>query len=576
MNKKVLAIVIVVAFAAASVGGYALFDSLYGDHHHGKKISLANGYFDITDAESLSICTVQDSSGGDVAAQSVSVNCGQGGNTSAAMLPTGGNVSSACDTYAGYHNELHKVNDRKLDVKVKFYKDKIELKSNHDTDYSDWNIVYLEKCGNIYVMVYTTQNLGGLYDVLKQENVDFWNNDSNMSFVMVDARTGKVFEITGLWCGSTAWRYQGTNDMIPSLQYLGSYGGEEYFKVNVECNKYCVRPAGGEFRNIEGVVAFKINGENFHYRKVLVDEDAMVKEFTGSKNDEASWTQIEGKYKMFGYDMKLYENGLIRYIQNDGTQAGYWQGTFTGEDYVVTADGNTKVKLDSGWKECSNYLCKSVTYYNDYFPTNMEVYDSDGSIKVISDISAERSYELASTSHYRGCIYRETTDNSTLFYILNTNGTVDRLELTKTLEQNTVPNIFGESIPMLNPGNYMPGTRDDFHIYNNEIFYEAENWSYSKYSRNTAVMIVDHCLYAIDGTIMKEYNMKTVEIQEYDIPADVISKMRVDGEGRIYIEGNKSDNICKLDLGDGGFQVSRTPAQLMTLKKVLANDGQDV
>ena len=145
----------------------------------------------------------------------------------------------------------------------------------------------------------------------------------------------------------------------------------------------------------------------------------------------------------------------------------------------------------------------------------------------------------------------------------------------KTLEYEYTSNIFGEAIPMLNPSNYHAGVRDDFHIYNNEIFYEAEGWSYSYYSKNTAVMIVDHCLYAIDGLVMKEYDLKTMQIKNFDIPADAISKMRVDGDGRVYIEGNKSDNICKLDLGDGGFQVSRTPSQLMTLKKVLANEGQE-
>ena len=253
MNKKILVIIIVAAFAVSSVGGYLIYDSLYGNHDPSNTNKLAGGYMDISDAVSLSICTVQDSSETNVVSQSVSVDCGQGGNTSAVMLPTGGNISSSCETYKGFHNELHKATDKVADEKVKFYKNQSNLRSKLESDYSDWNIIYLEKCGSVYVMVYTIQDIDGLYDILMMDNCDFWNNDSgHMHFTMVDANTGKVFELTGLWCGSTAWRYEGTNDMISSLQYMGSYNGEEYFKVNVECNKYKAKPVDGTFYNIEG------------------------------------------------------------------------------------------------------------------------------------------------------------------------------------------------------------------------------------------------------------------------------------------------------------------------------------
>ena len=226
--------------------------------------------------------------------------------------------------------------------------------------------------------------------------------------------------------------------------------------------------------------------------------------------------------------------------------------------------------------ECSNYLCRNVTYSNQYFPTSMEIYGPNG-IEVINDISAEESYRLAFTSYYTGCIYREVTENSTVFFILAGDGTVDRLELKKTLVSETTPNYFGEAIPMHNSGKVItsPGQYYNFHIYNNEIFYPGGDWTYGKFSWNTGVMVVGGHLYAVSGLVMKDYNLETGEVREYDIPADAISKTRVDGDGRIYIEASKSESICKLDLGDGGFQVSRTPSQLMTLKKVLANEGQE-
>ncbi len=570
MNKKILAVTIAAILVVSSVGAFYAFgggklvNRLFSDVSYVSDFD--GGYMGVVDAKTVSICTVEDSKNGILPSYV--------GNSGAAVMPTGGNVFSDAD-YDGYHNELHKTDKNGDEGMVFFYSNESDMNKNSGKkDLENGNVIYLERCGSFYFMVYHIGSLAGIYNMMAHDNMDFWHNDTSKKFYMVDANTGKVFNLTGLWCGTTAWRYSGSNDVTPSIQYMGYYEGEEYFKVNVECNKYNARPVDGEFRNIEGVVAFKSDGENLTYRLVMVDDDAIIKTYIGPGEGENYFQQIEGKYRTYGYDMELYKNGLIRYVLNDTPVLNggrYWPGSDTGETYIRTVDGRS-INVEGQWEECSNYICRNVDYDNTYFPVSMDRYESDGSIKTIV-LSEAESYSLASTNHYTGCVHREVTDTSTFIYTLNLDGTVDRLELKKTLEYVLTENIFGQTIPIKERAfDHAPISESDFYVHNNEVFYGMINWSYSRLSENTGIMIIDSSLYAMMGDVMKEYDLKTGEMKEYDIPADSVIKLRVDGNGHLYAEGYESETMCKLDLGDGGFQVSRTSYQVMTLKKVLGNE----
>ena len=577
MNTKVVAIIIVGILAVSSVGAIVLLTN--GNNSNGGRTvspsEFDGGYFDIVDASSLSICTVSNSQP-DSAVQSTSSSAK---GSSAAMMPVGGSIYSNV-TYDDFHNELHKTVKDEQSEKVQFYKEESDMeKDSNSYDMADGNIVYLEKFGSLYLMIFYTQELKNIYNHLAYENYDVWINDGTMLFYMVDCNTGKIFSVTGLWCGCTGWMYEGTNDLTPSAIYLGSYDGEEYFKVNNEGEMYKTKDPQGTFRNIEGVVAFKSDGENLTYRLVVADEDAMRWRYLYTDDhNENIWERIDGKVKRFGYDMKLYENGLVRYMEATSGNADDAFQTISGDYYIMTVSG-TPVLLDE-WVEFSNYLCREMTFYNTYFPATMDRYESDGTINHIV-LTPEESYRLAFLNHYDGCIYREVTENSTIMYLLRTTktdgvitGNVDKLELKNTREYVLDEDIFDVVIPMKSRSHFTeyPVGDVDFIVHNGEIFYSQINWTYTRLALNTGVMLSDHCLYGNDGTVMKEFNLLTGETRSIDIPADTVTKVRVDENGHVYVEGYGDDRYCKLDLGDGGFQLSRSSVQVMTLKKVLNNN----
>ena len=603
VSKKVIVVAVVAVFLATALVipvGHMLFDGRQtsnnnnnnnggnnngGDEHYSSITEVE--YFDLAGAKSLSINTVEDSSASAASKVVASRTISTSSNGGAALMPTSNNISSVDGiNYNGYHNELQKTDNNGKITKVDGYQHKSDMQFKKDELKLKENIIYLEKCGSMYLTVWWDRQLSELYNLLSQDQADFWNNGEHMKFMLIDAKTGKAFTLTGLWCGSSSWKYTATNDVLPSMQYMGNYEGKEYFKVNVECNKYCSMPFEGEFTNIEGVVAFDINGENLSYEYIMVDEDAMVKRYTGIDKPtkyvwsglmEAKWELIDGKVKKYGYEMTLYDNGIIRYKLNDLEQIDEWQGRFTGEEYIRFPNGDS-LKLTDGWEELSGYIYKSAEYENTYFPRAVERYESDGSttVRVLTDA---QSFTEASNKHYDGCIYREITDTVTKIYILKLDGSVDRLTLTNDLEFTMESDIFGGEKVILAEYKYraLPGDdyRTDFHVYNNQVYYEAIGWSYSMLSNNTKVSIIDDRLYFVDGTVMKEYTLSTAAIKEYEIPDDTaVSNLRVDEDQNVYIEGKSYDNICKLDLGDGGFQLSRTPPQMMTIKKILTDENE--
>ena len=585
MNTKAVAIIIVGILVVSSVGAILIFSNGHrgpNDANDVKTISPSEfdgGYFDIADASSLSICTLSNNQSNSAAQNTSSAANG----SSAAMMPVGGSIYSNVK-YDDFHNELHKTVKDEQSKKVMFYKEESDMEQDQNPyDTAEGNIVYLEKFGSLYLMVFYTEPLGNIYNHLAIEDYDIWINDGTMLFYMVDSNTGKIFSVTGLWCGCTGWMYEGTNDLTPSVAYLGSYNGEEYFKVNNEGEMYKTKDPQGTFRDIEGVVAFKSDGENLTHRLVVADEDAMRwKYLYTDENKHNVWERIDGKVKRFGFDMKLYQNGLIRYMEATGGNEGDNFQAITGEYYIMTVNG-TPIKLDE-WVEFSDYLCREMTFYNTYFPATMDRYKSDGTIEHI-ELSAEESYRLASLNHYDGCIYRETTDNSTILYFLRTTrtdnittGNVDRLELKNTREFVLEEDIFDIAIPMKSESRFFipfPVGDVDFIIHNGEIFYSPINWTYSRLALNSGVMISDHYLYGADGKVMREFNLLTGENKSYEIDTDTVTKVRVDENGHVYVEGYGEERYCKLDLGDGGFVLSRSSVQVMTLKKVLAKEGQN-
>ncbi len=570
MNAKIIAGVLVGVLLVSSVGAAVVLMNKDSNKEKRDTISLDSGefYFDITTAESLSICTVDDNSP-NTTASSKAVG------STAAHRSYGNSISSMDGaSYEGYHNELLK-KEKQGDLKeVSIYKNNDDMKNESNATDNESNIIYLEKCGSLYLMLFYKYPLADLYKNLAT-GIDYWFNHDNVITLLVDVNTGKSFPITGVWGGTSFWRYNGTNDVISSMQYMGTYEGEEYFKMNVECNKYCSDKTNepGTFTNIEGVVAFKSDGEYLTHRNVLVDEEAFVDAFV-HKADHMS-TELSDKFKMFGYEMVLYKNGIIRYTLNNpltGHTGEYNQMELTGDMYIRATDGESYL-LEDGWEELSGYLCRDVSYTNTYFPESSKVYRSDGSLED-KVYTTEESYQLASVKHYLGCIYREFLDDSTKVYILNGDGTVDILELKKTLEFILTENIFESPIPIMEFQRHHPeGPFYDFQTYDNEIFYESVRHSYATFAARTAIVIIDDGLYAMEGDVMKEYNLHTKQVTSHSIPADSVSKLRVDGNGNLYAEAYASSEVCKLELADGGFKYSRVAPQLMTIKKILTEDS---
>lgn len=313
MNAKIVAIVLVSVLVVSSVGAAGVLmmkdsdkkdsndNGGSGDTNPDKRnretIALDSGefYFDITTADSLSICTVSNSSSNN-AASTANRAVGNG-----AVHRSYGNSISSMDgaSYDGYHNELQKQEQGNM-KEVSIYKNSEDMKNDENPTNNESNIIYLEKCGSLYLMMFYKSPLQDLYHNLAQ-GIDFWFSHDYVITLLVDANTGKSFPITGVWGGTSFWRFEGTNDVVSSMQYLGTYEGEEYFKVNIECNKYCTEAVKeyGAFTEIEGVVAFKSDGETLTHRNVLVDEDAFIEEYTHT--NQGFNTEISEKYKKFGY-----------------------------------------------------------------------------------------------------------------------------------------------------------------------------------------------------------------------------------------------------------------------------------
>ena len=104
MNAKIIAGVLVGILLVASVGAAVVLMNKDSDNKKRDTISLDSGefYFDITTAESLSICTVDDNS------PNTTTSSKAIGNT-AAHRSYGNSISSMDGaSYEGYHNELLK------------------------------------------------------------------------------------------------------------------------------------------------------------------------------------------------------------------------------------------------------------------------------------------------------------------------------------------------------------------------------------------------------------------------------------------------------------------------------------
>ena len=86
------------------------------------------------------------------------------------MMSVGGSIYSNV-TYDGFHNELHKTVKDEQSEKVQFYKEESDMeKDSNSYDMADGNIVYLEKFGSLYLMIFYTQELKNIYNHLAYEN----------------------------------------------------------------------------------------------------------------------------------------------------------------------------------------------------------------------------------------------------------------------------------------------------------------------------------------------------------------------------------------------------------------------
>lgn len=592
--KKVIAVSIVLLLAVSAASVYVLyqlgfFGSNYGD--------MDGYYFDLEGASSVGICNVESGEMDIGNAQMLNI-----ASLAVCSIEQAGSAFSqdhrpvSHDSYlvapSRVHSQLKNVQS-KLFIEddhgnkkiAKAYLNSSDMKDKKEHVNYKQSIVYVADAGKFILISYYKHNLSDVYNHLNYHG-SFWSGDKDYASALIDKSTGLVHKLSGLWCGCTYGKYSGTNDVMPSIQYVGQIKGEEAFLINLDRNLEINNNNPGMFHDKRGLITIDIVDDQIVYKELITERNAGVG--INTDDDGNPITVWDEGSPILGPVFEFYKNGIVHFTEyygftfQNGGSGSQGPNTFHVKHYLWFAETGERraVNLDE-IIDVDGYLCSEAVYENTYFPKQCNRYMSDGSTEVVMFSDAE-SYRVASEQKSPYCIYREIGTEQSVLYMYAVihepyqlfSGVFNRVTLSKDLTFTLEQDIFKE--PMTQ--NIRPDLKG-FIEYDHRLFWKLfpDQRNVVFISENlanvyTGLIIQDDNLYAIDDEngVLYIYNLTTGSktTKSFSEINDLLY-MYVDYNGVFTIEGSSDDGYLRGTLqDDGSFKFKKADLELDVVKKV--------
>ncbi len=584
--KKIAVVLVVAVLVASSVLVYAMYESGEFDPF---KNGFDGAYFDINNASDVGICMVE--GGGNLLplafSDTISLTDANGEARTVTAKDIGDNRPISHDRYVVAPSRVHtQLKDAQNKMfyddeqgnrhMVNVYKNVKDFNGRtHSVNYRQ-NIVYVEDCGGFLLFTYYRHNMMDVYNHLNYHG-GFWSRDYDYASALIDKSTGRTYSVTGLWCGCTYDKYEGTNDIMPSIRYFGKINGEDAFMINVERSLgENHKQTTGTFYDKRGLFTISVADNKLVYRELITERNAgWGVEYDSDGN---RITVFDEGSPFLGYEFDRYRNDVVHYykiynlLRSDFSVEHYLWFPDTGESLLVDKDSIF---------ECDGYVCSSVSYSNVFFPTDCTRYKSDGTTETVSFDDAE-SYRIASEHTYNSMVDKVTGNGSTTLYLVSEKQVIDnppdyvidRVTLNSDCTYTTDGDIFGQS--MFNGGAVNYGLV----IYDHRLFYGYQVEKKSSLNidtninhKNAGYILHENKLYKIGDNLLEIYDLSTgtTSTKSFEEMKDLLY-IYVDGDERFIAEGTTENWYCKAVLkDDGSFDMSPTNLELDVVKKVKTN-----
>ena len=457
MQKKILAITIVVVMVLAASGGALYFLFFSGKSGFN---ALDGCYADITDADYL-------------VAYLGSSDESEKTTASAMMM-------SMSDYYYEGGNDcaLYKIDNNGQYDPIKFYKDGIlgrsEVNYKHD-------LVFMEKIGDDMIyLIYTADSRSHKYgpgSVVDPEQY------------VVSLENGKVYAVPDGNHVNVRSNEFGFNIFNPVYDYIGEYQGKHLF----------LKGKVGDNENTESVCTMEV------VKNKLVIEEVF-------------------KVDRLGTYIKIYKDDVIVMTQNPMGNNG------SPSPFVRFSNGH----LYSGpFKICDGYVCKTVEYTNNLFPTSCERFNADGTTTHI-DFTAAESFRIAYEEKDDSIIYKYESGDDRVLVKLNGNRSIQKITLKSDLTTSS-DNVAFENMMFTN-GSY-PVMVD---IEGKRLY----TYQYNNYKSNGGVkeptMVDGKMVYRFENGKIRTFNLETNEEGIIEMPlVTLISTLNI-VNGKAYVTGISS------------------------------------
>ena len=604
--KKIIAVSVVLIMLASAGTVYYLYDQGFFGPTYG---DMDGYYFDFEGSSEIGLCNVEMgeteiTNAGILDTISLASNSVEQAGTSVSKNHRPVSHDNYLVAPSRVHSQLKNVqsklffDDEHGNHKIaKAYLSSSDMKNKTEHVNYKQSIVYVADAGQFILITYYKHNMSDVYNHLNYHG-SFWSADRDYASALIEKDTGLVHKLSGLWCGCTYGKYAGTNDIMPSIEYVGEINGEDAFLINLERRLVTNNNNPGMFHDKRGLITIGLDQEGqITYKELVTERNAGV----GVEYDDDGnrITVYDDGQPILGKEFEFYKNGIIHYyemysVNSDDHKSGdenkyklsikhYLYFTETGEKRAVDSDKIIDV---------DGYLCSSAEYrrsvnydrnmYWDYFfPVSCVRYCSDGSEETVV-FDDQESYRISSEQHYYNCIYRNIGETSTELYLAHKvydpnfqkpQGEIDRITLYPDGTFSKESRLFNDYLFEFD------GHAEGIVIYDHRIFgkfcYESSN--YLNIRDNMASVYLGYIIYddnliciSDDKTKLEYYNLTlgTMSTKSFSETGEILY-IYVDYDGRFVLEGTADKGYTRGTMqDDGSFKFKKTDLELDVVKKV--------
>ena len=248
----------------------------------------------------------------------------------------------------------------------------------------------------------------------------------------------------------------------------------------------------------------------------------------------------------------MYKGGVVA-IGYNPTGATYYNGTDPTQWVLYYSDGTIGKTDSTKMTVCDGYLCKSVTYENDYFPVSCERYTSGNGTTVVN-YTEDESFRIASETEHQSQIYGYMDGDNYVVVKMIESSKMRKETLKRDLTVETEVVNVGTTIPNTNASDFK--VRDTGQIYCGSHYYYSNTTVGKKvYERALPAVVAEENLFVLSETSVLRHNLRTNETVNASISGIVIFNNMVAVGDYIIVNGlNTNNNEIHIMIDSNGNQ----------------------